>query len=269
MDILNGTLLSDALSPDSLLSEAGLLIALALVVAFAGLVHGTLGLGFPVVATPIIAAMLDVRTAILLTLLPTVAVNLASIVGAKGYGDSLRRFWPLLCWALLGGVCGTWLLSQTDPGPFKLLLAALILLFLWSSHANLVPREWLARHATLAMMVFGIGAGFSAGTTNVMVAVLIIYFLAIDLPRATMVPIMNTGFLVGKVSQIAVLTVAGLVTLPLLATTAPLAAVAIVALLAGQRVRDRVPVETYRRWLRWLLMGLAALLVVQYVQGII
>ena len=71
------------------------LIALAAVMAFSGLVHGTLGLGFPLVSTLPIALMVDVRTAILWTLLPTVAVNMASIVGGKGYGDSLKRFWPL------------------------------------------------------------------------------------------------------------------------------------------------------------------------------
>jgi uncharacterized membrane protein YfcA len=247
------------------LGDPPLLLALVLVIAFAGLVHGTLGLGFPVVSTPILAVMFDVRTAILLTLLPTVAVNIASILGARtGYGESLLRFWPLLGWALLGGLGGTWLLSQTDPAPFKLLLAALIVLFLWSSHANRIPRAWLEAHPAAAMMMFGIAAGFSAGTTNVMVAVLIIYFLAIELPRATMVPIMNTGFAVGKVSQLIVLTLAGMVTLPLIAVTAPLALIAVGALSIGQRLRDRVPVETYRQWLRWLLMLMAALLVGQY-----
>ena len=49
-----------------------------------------------------------------------------------------------------------------------------------------------------AMLMFGAASGFAAGTTNVMVAVLIIYFLAIDLPRPTMVPIMNTCFGAGN-----------------------------------------------------------------------
>ena len=71
------------------------LIALAAVMAFSGLVHGTLGLGFPLVSTPLIALLVDVRSAILLTLLPTVAVNIASIVGGKGYGESLKRFLAL------------------------------------------------------------------------------------------------------------------------------------------------------------------------------
>jgi len=54
------------------------LFAVVGVMLFAGLVHGTLGLGFPMVATPILATMMDVRSAILVTLLPTMAVNIAS-----------------------------------------------------------------------------------------------------------------------------------------------------------------------------------------------
>ena len=60
----------------------------------------------------------------------------------------------------------------------------------------------MASFPVTAMLVFGVASGFAAGTTNVMVAVLIIYFLAIDLPRPTMVPIMNTCFGAGKIAQI-------------------------------------------------------------------
>lgn len=240
------------------------LLILGLVVAFAGLVHGTLGLGFPLVATPIVAAMFDVPTAILMTLLPTVTVNVASIATATGYKDSLRRFWPLVVAAFIGSIGGTWLLVHTEPEPFRLLLGLLIVLFLWSTLANRLPRSAFAAYPVAAMVVFGVGGGFSAGTTNVMVAVLIIYFLTIDLARPTMVPIMNTCFLTGKLSQIAVLMGAGLITVPLLLKTLPLAAVALVSVLLGQKLRDRVPVNTYRKVLHGLLIGLAALLFIQF-----
>ena len=45
-------------------------------VFFAGLVHGTLGLGFPMVATPLLVLQTDVLSAILIVLLPTLTVNL-------------------------------------------------------------------------------------------------------------------------------------------------------------------------------------------------
>ena len=244
------------------------LIALAAVMAFSGLVHGTLGLGFPLVSTPLIALMVDVRTAILLTLLPTVAVNVASIIGGKGYGDSLKRFWPLAVSALLSAMLGAWLLAWVDPHPFKLILALLILLFLWATYTQRVPTAFMACFPVTAMLVFGVASGFAAGTTNVMVAVLIIYFLAIDLPRPTMVPIMNTCFGAGKIAQLIVLSVAGLVSWSLVIHTLPLAVIAVGALTVGQRLSQRIPVATYKRVLHALLAVMAALLIYQFATGL-
>lgn len=47
----------------------------ALIVLFAGIVHGTLGFGFPMMATPLFALFLDLKKAVLFTLFPTIAVN--------------------------------------------------------------------------------------------------------------------------------------------------------------------------------------------------
>ena len=49
--------------------------------------------------------------------------------------------------------------------------------------------------------MFGFAAGVSAGTTNVMVAILIIYLLGIGLGRLEMIPILNTCFLLGKTGR--------------------------------------------------------------------
>ena len=51
----------------------------ALVLAFAGMVQGALGLGFPMLATPMIAAVTDMRTAVILVLLPCVATTVTNI----------------------------------------------------------------------------------------------------------------------------------------------------------------------------------------------
>ena len=52
---------------------------------FAGLVHGTLGLGFQMMATPLLAMITDVRSAVLITLIPTMAVNIVSILKGEGW----------------------------------------------------------------------------------------------------------------------------------------------------------------------------------------
>jgi len=233
-------------------------------VAFAGLVHGTLGLGFPLVATPIIALVLDVRTAILLTLLPTAAVNVASIVHGGDWRATASRYWPLVAAGALGAIAGTRVLTVVDPEPFRLLLAALIVVYLLVSGRQRPGAAWVGAAPLAAMVVFGLGAGFSGGTTNVMVTVLIVYALEAGLARDESVRVFNLCFLAGKVSQIATFAAAGVLGMALLASTAPLALVAVAALLAGTRLRNRVPAETYRRVLRVLLWLLAATLAAQF-----
>ena len=258
--------------------------AVVITVILAGLVHGALGLGFPMVATPLIAVFLDVRVAILITLLPTAAVNIASIWTAKPTAALLRRYSVLAVTSLVGAVIGAMVLAVSSAEPFKLLLALLILLFLYVSNRGISQRgknqqgassegagsdsawgrDWFMSNPLPAMIITGLLGGFSAGTTNVMVAILIIYFLALEVERREMVPAMNLCFLIGKVSQIAVFAAAGLVDLRLILTTTPLALIALAALWAGQKVSDKIPQDRYRRLLRYLLAVLAAVLLYQF-----
>ena len=240
------------------------MIAILSIMLFAGLVHGTLGLGFPMVATPMLAAFFDVRSAILITLLPTIAVNIASIWNSRNSLDSVGRFSPLIVFVLPGSLAGAYILAIADPAPFRLALAGLIFLYLWTNISGRLPRRWLASNVMLAMILFGFLAGFAGGTTNVMVAILIVFFLSLEVPRSSMVPALNTCFLIGKVSQIAVLSLAGLVTFTLILETLPLALAAVIALLFGQRIRAKIAVDIYRRILHGLLVILAGILIVQF-----
>ena len=242
--------------------DVPIIVAIIAVMLFAGLIHGTLGLGFPMVATPMLATMMDVRSAILITLLPTIAINIASIVNSKSSLASTKPFLPLVLFALLGSMLGASILASTDPAPFRIVLAGLILLYLWNRIR--IPKPWLMDNSMLAMAVFGLIAGISAGTTNVMVAILIIYFMSLETPRSTLVPALNSCFLVGKISQIVVLAIAGLISVSLLLETAPLAVAAVIALLLGQRLQPRIQVSTYQGILRKLLLLLAIILIYQF-----
>ena len=66
----------------TMLDSTSLLTAIthAVIVGFAAAVHGTIGIGFPMIATPLLALVTDVRTAILLLVLPTVVLNVANIL---------------------------------------------------------------------------------------------------------------------------------------------------------------------------------------------
>lgn len=240
------------------------LAAYAAIMLLAGLIHGTLGLGFPLVATPLLALFTDVRTAILITLLPTASVNVVSILRGGRWSESIGRFWPLALFAVLGSIAGTRFLVISDPAPFKLLLAALVLLYLFASRVKALRMRWVSNHLGLSMIMFGLIAGVAAGTTNVMVPILIIYTLELGLERTAMVQVFNLCFLAGKLTQIAVFAHAGMLTGGLLLATTPLALAAVVALFVGMTLTHRIPTELYRNIVRRVLLLLALLLVVQF-----
>lgn len=237
------------------------------VMIFSGLVHGALGLGFPMVATPIIAVFLDVKLAILLTLLPTATVNIASIYNNEPILLTVKKYRLLAISCFGGAIAGAVVLASTDASAFRLLLAALILLFLLVGKFGLLPRQWCMANPVLAILLVGVVGGFTAGTTNVMVAILLIYFLSLEVPRSEMVSAMNLCFLVGKLVQIVVFSVAGLLTISLVIYTVPLAICAFGALVIGQRLGGRISQDRYRKLLRALLAVLAAVLVWQYFSG--
>lgn len=86
-------------------------VLLTAIILFAGLVHGTLGIGFPLIATPLIAMMTDVRSAMVMLLLPTLCNNLANTVRGGNWDRSIGRFWPLALW---GAAALAWPLPCSD-----------------------------------------------------------------------------------------------------------------------------------------------------------
>lgn len=239
------------------------------VMMVAGLVHGTMGLGFPIVATPILCVFLDVRLAIVLTLLPVVVVNIASVVTSGVKLVEIRPFLLLAFFAVIGTIVGARLLIVFDPEPFKLVLALLIVLWLSANYLFSGGINWIDSRPRTAMVIFGFAAGVAAGSTNVMVAVLIIYVIEIDLPRDRSVAVLNFCFLSGKLTQIATFASAGLVSLPIMLTNVGLASVALVSLLAGVRLGRNIALDSYRQILRLMLGILAVVLIGQYVVHVV
>jgi uncharacterized membrane protein YfcA len=209
-----------------------------------------------------------VRTAIVLLVLPTMVINLANILKGGQWSRSISLYWPLAVYGMLGSVIGTRLLVSFSPDPFRLLLAAMLVAYLKADRIG-TGLAWVNRHRQLAFAVFGLVAGILAGTVNVMLPALIVLALEMRMPKTVMIQVFNFCFLIGKLTQGAVLTQAGFMTAAVWQRSIPLALVGLAVMLIGMRIRDRIPADTYRRWLRGLLMILAAMLVVQYIAAVI
>jgi hypothetical protein len=233
-------------------------------VALGGFIHGALGLGFPLVTTPLIALVTDVKTAIILTLAPTLAVNIISIIWGGGWRESLGRYWSVALFVLLGSILGTKLLIIADPRPFRLILAVIIVIYLYTSSLQQLSWRWISYHPGFWGAGFGFAAGFMAGTVNVAVPILIIYFSEMRLSSLALVQCLNLSFLSGKTAQIGTFALSGHLIQASILLSLGFALVASLALLVGTRLRRRIDADVYRQWLRRILFIVAAILVVQF-----
>ena len=236
----------------------------AAVLAFAGMVHGALGLGFPIVATPLIALATDMRSAIILVLLPCIAVIIASIIKGHGLRAVLAEFWPMPVYMFIGASIGTRLFIAYPAAPFALLLAIVVIIYL--NLDRLGKTEWplIKQRRRWFAAVFGLIAGVSEGTANAAAPPLVIYYMALALSPTALVQALNICFITGKTTQFAILATAGGITAAQWLVTLPLAVVSAITLLWGVRIRSNVDAAIYRGWLKRALLAIAVILIAQY-----
>ncbi len=235
-------------------------IAFAVVtMVVSALAHGVLGFGFPLISTPVIALVADMQTAVLLTVLPNLAVNLVSIVRGGQWQESLGRYWPIAIWVLLGTLLGTRVLLSMDPAPLKILLALMIAIYLAQDRLKRLDWSFIARHPHASGLVLGLFAGVLSGSVNVSLPPLVIYFMALGLNPLAMTQILNLCFLAGKSAQAGAFALAGHFDGDALWISLPLTLLSVSTLVVGMRLRRNMNPDLYRKLVFWSL-GIIALL---------
>jgi uncharacterized membrane protein YfcA len=240
------------------------IVYVTLAIAFAGLVHGTLGLGFPLVATPLISLVTGIKTAIVLVVPPTLAVVIAAIVAGGPFLATIREWWRMPLWMLLGAYTGTQLFIVIDPAPLTLLLALGILLYLGLDWVGLGDFPMIRRHRHKSGVLFGFLGGLFEGSVNIAAPPLLVYFLSLGLAPVALVKALNLCFFTGKTTQMSTLIATGDIAAAVWLSTIPLCVVGIATSLAGTRIRNRVDAATYRRWLKYALVVMALVLLGQF-----
>src|SRR3954465_1269735 len=251
------------MSPAELLGSAGGLAWVCAITLVAGLAHGVSGFGFPLISTPMVALLTDVRTAVLVTLFPNIVVNVASATSGAAWRENLRRYWALPLWVLVGAIVGTQVVIWAPANPLRLFLAAVIVVYLQQDRIRGIDWSVVARHPGGAGMAFGLLGGFLSGTVNVMLPPMLIYFSTLGVPALVMTQVLNACFLVGKVTQAVVFAAHGRVSGDGLLLTLPVCIVGYAGYVAGRRVQSRFSPALYRKMIRAVLWGMAALLVAQ------
>lgn len=229
----------------------------------AGMSQGALGFGFPAISTPVLAMMTDIKTAVLLNMLPNMTVNIISVIQGGNWRASLGVHWPVALYGLIGSMIGTAVLILAPQEPLRLLLAAIIFAYLFQKQLAMLNWDALMRRPRTAQAAFGLTGGFFSGSVNNSLPPLLIYFMLLGVEATIMTQMMNLCFLGGKLMQAATLGIAGEINLKAALANVPLTLVALAGMAAGTRMQRYLSAATYQKVLRYVLFVIAFVLVVQ------
>jgi uncharacterized membrane protein YfcA len=212
----------------------------------AGSVKGVIGLGLPTVSLGLLAATLDLTTAMALLLIPSFITNIwQAVVGGNGR-DILKRIWPFLCLATLTIWLGATALTSIDNLYLSILLGLLLLAY---SSLNLLGFRLSIQpqHEKWTGPVLGTANGILTGMTGSFVVPGVMYLQAIGLPRDMLVQAMGMLFSLSTVGLAIALQKNNLLTSELTAISALAVVPAIAGMVVGQRIRKSLSEARFKQ----------------------
>lgn len=233
----------------------------AFIVFFAGIVHGVLGFGFPMLATPLFALFLDLKKAVLLTLFPTIAVNFLSLKRDNSFGAIWQEYRLLIVSVIGGSILGTNLLVVYYSEYYKLVLAGVILLYLNKARLNISLNHSVESYPRVMTILFGFLSGIVGGIANIMIPVLIILILELQLDKKRSIGVMSFCFITNKILQVFIFAYHGNVTFENVTVITPYVLIAIGGFFIGSRMQDHIDEHGYKKILNALLWVLSLYLI--------
>jgi len=219
---------------------------MAAVVLAAAFIKGAIGFGFPSLATPLLSLVVDVKTAVVLLILPNIVMDGIQFARRGAPLATVRRFGTLLVSGAVGIVLGTRILTLLSPRAAALILGFFVLIFVTLSATGLapkVPARWEPWLSPLA----GLVAGLIGGVTNSPATALVLYFQGIGVSKHEFISSVAFTFFFYKLVQLGAVTWYGLLPWSLLWASVALTVVALAGFAVGLRVQDRLEQRTFNR----------------------
>ena len=231
-----------------------------LIILFAALIHGALGLGFPITATPLLAWQGSLMRAIQLTLIPTIAINTLTIAQQPSPWQAFRPFLSILPAIVIGTITGSLFIIYFNPDIFRVLMALVIIAFLWLDRKKQLEHTNPGIH-TRGVFLTGLATGFLVGTVNAGVPALIIFVLYNRLSREQGIVLFNSCFMTGKFTQLALFGGLGILDAEWQKMGFMLLFVAVIGVLIGLWLGKYLDQARWRAAMRWILLLIAVSLI--------
>jgi uncharacterized protein len=235
-----------------------ILVGVALLIA--AFVKGATGLGFPLIATPTVALLLDIRTAIAILILPNLFMDSAQVIRGGFPYDVFRRFASLIAPTVIGVFLGTMVLVKLPLWLLNFCLGVMVLIFVF---ANMLRFNFTIslRAEKILSPLFGFISGFLNGMTNAAGPTLAIYLYSLKLEKRNFVKSIATIFVVTKISQLVAISTWNLFNWATMTLSIQVLLFTLAGFYAGIQAQDRVNQQTFNRGLLALLSLIGLILI--------
>lgn len=246
----------------------------------AGTVKGVIGLGLPTVSLALLTATLGLEPAMAMMLAPSLVTNLWQAL-TGGHGRTIwARLWPFLAaatatvWA--GAALATWtgaeLGSAVNVALLSALLGAVLVLYAATGLGRELARAPRVLHqepAWWAGPLAGCANGLLTGMTGSFVMPGVPYLQALGLPRDMLIQAMGILFTLSTAALALTLAGRGLLNAGLGLQSVAAIAPALLGMVLGRWLRQRLPETVFRRVFFVALLGLGLYIVTRSLGPII
>ena len=235
---------------------------IAVTFLLAGGVKGVIGLGLPTVSLGLLAATLDLTTAMALLLIPSFVTNIwQAVIGGNGK-IILKRIWPFLCLATVTIGVGATALTTINPLYLSILLGILLIAY---SSLNILGFHLSisSQHEKWTGPLLGAANGILTGMTGSFVVPGVMYLQAIGFPRDMLVQAMGMLFSLSTIGLAFALQKNSLLNHELTMISAFAVVPAIIGMGLGQRVRKSLSETKFRKVFFISIFVLGAFIIVK------
>ncbi len=231
-------------------------LAIIATFALAGTVKGVIGLGLPTVSLGLLVVAIDLPSAMALLLVPSFVTNFWQAAVGGNAGAIARRLWLFMAMAAITVWLGASALTRVDPSLLTALLGTLLIAYGTFSLAGL--RITIPTHRELWLgTLLGSANGVLTGMTGSFVVPGVLFLQALGLPRDMLIQAMGMLFTVSTVALALALQGNNLLTMELGAYSLAGLLPALAGMVLGQRIRQRLSEQMFRRvfFLALLVLG--------------
>lgn len=231
----------------------------------AGAVKGILGMGLPTVAVGLLGLVMPVAQAAALLIVPSLATNVWQMWRGPHLRALLCRLWPMMAGVLAAIAVGQGFMAAGAGRHAGLLLGICLVAYGIAGLAGWRMARPPVRWEGVASGLIGFLTGLVTAATGVFVLPAVPYLQSLALEKDEMAQALGLSFTVSTVALGANLAATGAFDADAAAQSSVVLLPALIGMWLGQRVRDELSQEGFRRWLFGGLLALGTWLVLKNV----